>query len=135
MKSFYLILLSTLLLGVSCKSDSKESQSEPQSIFVKWQKLVDAGDFAKAKVLSTPSTIQWLEEIAEIDADDSTYISNEFTQIQNLSCTIEGDTASCSYQIIEEGEKLSNSIQLVKVKGKWLVDIHDDPEELMDDFF
>ncbi len=120
-----------MLLGVRCKSDAKVNQSGPESIFMQWQKLVDAGEFAKAKALSTPATVLWLKEIAEIDADDSTFINNDFTQIQNLSCTIENDTASCHYQIIEEGEKLSNNIQLVKVKGVWLVDIHDDPDEFI----
>jgi len=133
MKPFYLILFSIVLLGVSCKSDSKVAQNSPESIFAQWQKYVDAGDFAKAKTLSTPATILWLKEIADIDGDDSTSINNEFTQIQNFSCTIKDDTASCNYLIIEEDEKLSNSIQLVKIKGEWLVDIHDDPEEFIDE--
>ena len=133
MKFFYLFLLSVLLIGISCKNDSKVDQSGPESVFAQWQKLVDAGEFAKAETLSTPATILWLKEIAEIDVDDSTYANNEFAQIQNISCTIENDTASCSYQIIEDGERLSSSIQLVKVKKKWLVDVHDDPDEFIEE--
>jgi len=133
MKSCYLILLSALLIGVSCKNDPKVVQSSPESVFVQWQKLVDAGEFAKAETLSTPATILWLKEIAVIDVDDSTYATNELAQIQNLSCTIKNDTASCSYQIIEDGERVSSSIQLVKVKKKWLVDVHDDDDEFMEE--
>ena len=133
MKSFYLLLIPFLLFGASCNSDPKTDQSGPESIFIQWQKWVDAGEFKKAETLSTPSTILWLQEIAEIDADDSTSVNNDITQIQNISCTIENDTASCNYHIIEDGEKLTNAIQLVKVKGHWLVDIHDDPDEFIDE--
>jgi len=133
MKSFYLFLFSTLLCGLSCKSESTNDQTGPESTFIQWQKYVDVGDFAKAKSLSTTTTILWLQEIAEIDADDSSTTKNILTNIKNISCTLENDTAYCSYQILEEGETLSNSIQLVKLKGEWLVDIHDDPDEFLDD--
>jgi len=129
MKLFSSILVSIFLFGISCKSDSKADQDGPKAVFMEWQKLIDANEFLKAERLSTPATILWIKEIEEIDVDDSTFANNETTQILNLDCIIQNDTATCDYQIMEEGENLQSAIQLVKVNGAWLVDIHDDPSD------
>lgn len=130
MKSFYFILFFSLIL-FGCVNDKKDGLDGPEAVLIHWQKLVDQGHFAQAETLSTAPTIEWLKEINEIEAD-STFVV-EFTEIQNISCVIEHDTAFCSYQIIEEGETLDNFTQLVKFKGKWLVDIHDDLDDFMEE--
>ncbi|HHB79688.1 MAG TPA: hypothetical protein ENK85_10695 [Saprospiraceae bacterium] len=119
---------------MSCKSDSqREGANGPEAVFVQWQKLVDAGQFAQAETLSTPITINWLKEIAEISDDTDSTSGNDFSEIQNISCVVQKDTAICTYQIVEEGEIISNSVQLVNLKGVWLVDLHEDNDEILEE--
>lgn len=127
MKPIYFIFLVLLLGFWGCQNDSKTNKSEhslAQEALVEWQQLVDLGHFAQAKLLSTDSTIIWLDEIADIDVEDDTIA---MTILQEIHCAITSDTANCSYYIIEDGEKLDNSVQLVKVNGVWLVDVQDTP--------
>ncbi len=126
MKPISFILLVFLLGFSACQNDTNKQHGKPnnhpQEILVEWQKLVDLGQFAQAKLLSTDSTKIWLDEIAQIEVDDD---SIAVSQLQQIHCDISHDTADCTYYILEDGEKLYNSIQLVKKNGVWLVDIHD----------
>ena len=128
MKPFHFILLILLFGFLGCLNDSKTEDNDcllAQERLVEWQRLVDLGRFAEAKLLSTDSTKVWLDEIADISAEEDTVA---ITTLQEIQCEITKDTANCSYFTIEDGEKIDNSVQLLKINGTWLVDVHDSPQ-------
>lgn len=46
----------------------------------------------------------------------------ETTELLQLNCAVQGDSAVCSFFIEDEiGEKIPDTLVLKKIKGKWLV--------------
>ncbi|MBK7409961.1 MAG: hypothetical protein IPJ40_19080 [Saprospirales bacterium] len=102
--------------------------NSPESVVRQWQSHVDHNEFEKAKVLSAPRTealLSWMEVLlSEMDAD-SVVTQTDFKEI---NCKESGDKAVCYYTMEEEGQTFYDSFLLVRIDGKWLVDL---PEEAL----
>ena len=100
--------------------------SSPESVVRQWQSHIDHNEFEKAKALSAPRTealLSWMEALlSEMDAD-SVITQTDFKEI---NCSENGDKAVCYYTLEEDGQTFYDSFLLVRINGKWLVDL---PEE------
>lgn len=119
---FALALPAVLLLTHAC-----QTARTPEEVVRQWQSHIDNNEFQQAKELSAPRTVQllsWMETLlADMDADS--VITR--TELLDLSCKEEGDKAVCHYALEDEGELFRDSFILVRIKGKWLVDLPEEP--------
>ncbi|MFZ2899785.1 MAG: hypothetical protein WA004_14250 [Saprospiraceae bacterium] len=119
---FALGLPAAFLLIHSC-----QSARTPEEVVRQWQSHIDKNEFQQAKELSAPRTVQllsWMEALlADMDADS--VITH--TELLDLSCREEGDRAVCYYALEDEGELFRDSFILIRMKGKWLVDLPEEP--------
>lgn len=119
---FALALLAALLLTQSC-----QPALTPEEVVRQWQSHIDNNEFQEAVKLSAPRTVQllsWMEALlADMDADSAI----THTELLDLTCKAEGDKAVCHYSLEDEGELYRDSFILVRIKGKWLVDLPDEP--------
>jgi len=131
MKYFSLFLL-LLLSIVACKNQQQQEEvsNNPKAVSLKWQLLLNTNQFAEAKQWSTPNAIEWLEWIDQkISPADRTEVNPPLFIEGN--CVEVGNKATCVFLMEDNGEMYQDSLFLLKISGKWLVDI---PEEnLMED--
>jgi hypothetical protein len=119
---FALALPAAFLLIYSC-----QPARTPEEVVRRWQAHIDNNEFQEAKELSAPRTVQllsWMEALLE-DMDADSVITN--TELLDLTCREEGDRAVCHYALEDEGELYRDSFILIRIKGKWLVDLPEEP--------
>lgn len=122
-------MLLLLTLFVSCSnSPTKEEKkiplpNTPETVSKQWQIHLDKNEIDQASALSTPLAKAWLAENKELLLNDSQVYQTKFTQ---MDCITEGETATCNYTILEEGELIEDYFLLKKIKGQWLVDLEEE---------
>lgn len=110
------------LIFFACQSEP----TPPEEVIQQFQAHIDKNEFAEAKALSTARGQQRLDDLEAIIASelaDSTIFNTTFLEID---CQINGDTAHCLCVVQDSYEQYETDYKLVKVNGKWLVDV---PEE------
>ncbi len=120
MKRILFFLIGWSLAG--CQSEPPT----PEAVIRQFQAHIDKNEFAEAKALSTPRGQQRLDDLEAIIAGelaDSTIFNTTFLEID---CQIDGDTARCLCLVQDSYEQYKSDYKLVRVNGKWLVDV---PEE------
>lgn len=141
--------LSLIFLFAGCQ---EEAPDNPEGVIRLWQQYMDRNDFEAAKELSTPQGQQVITDIEELLSFDGEPIPVDTTDFIAMACVENGNQAVCRYtermkeeyfqrgneRIKVEEEIISDSFLLKKIKGKWLVDLPDDPipndEELQEMF-
>lgn len=109
----------------SCNAISTQPAG-PEEVLRQYQAFIDKNDFQKAKRLSTLEEGKRLDDLMammESQLPDSTIFTTTFLQI---NCTENADTSRCLCLVEDEFERYEAEYKLVKVAGKWLVDL---PEE------
>jgi len=122
----YCLLIGLILCLLSCNnapSTSKESTllpNTPETVSKQWQVHLDKNEIEKAMALSTTLTKEWLAENKELFLNDAQVYQTNFV---NMECLTEGEKATCTYTILEEGELIEDFFLLKKINGQWLVDL------------
>lgn len=113
-------LLLVTLVVVSVLLGCKRADS-PEVVTEKFMNHLLASQFAEAKALGTESTAQMLEMFETIESLSGEKPADTIptATITNVQCEVTGDAAVCSF---EENGQMSE-LNLVKVDGKWLVDM------------
>ena len=110
----------------SCKVSE---ETRVRNVSIDFLTALNKKDYQKAMKMGTPATKQMLKIMESFGslADLSNTKEEEKTlNIQNFSCRIHNDSAHCIYMNHFKDE----SLNLVKVKGNWLVDMKkEDPSE------
>lgn len=124
------IMLFLLTLLISCNNNSPANEAKkiplpntPETVSKQWQSHLDKNEIAQASALSTPLTKAWLAENEELFLNDSHVYQTKFVK---MNCIIEGETATCTYTILEEGELIEDYFLLKKINGQWLVDLEEE---------
>ncbi|HNL38186.1 MAG: hypothetical protein U0U46_07360 [Saprospiraceae bacterium] len=111
------LLLFTL---TACQSDPAEVASSPENVLKQWQSLLDQNRYDEARQLSAGNALDFVDYLHSFPHVDS--ISTEATELLQLHCIQQGDSAICSFYIEDEvGEKVPDTLVLKKIKGRWLV--------------
>lgn len=103
-----LTVLVVLAMFASC------AKKGPEQVAEKFLNHLSKQEFAEAKKYATESTQKMLDFLSQFPEQEV-----KETKIENLKCTEEADKAKCTYTADGKEE----SIDLVKVDGKWLVDM------------
>lgn len=104
--------------------------TNPEDIIRRYQAYVDSNLFDQAQHLSTPRSAPLHEMMAAIVADtpfDSSLIHTEFLSI---NCTENQDTVICNCLLKDEYEEYNSKYILVKMDGRWLVDLPEDEGDI-----
>ncbi|MCC6461463.1 MAG: hypothetical protein IT260_13395 [Saprospiraceae bacterium] len=92
----------------------------PEMVVRQWQFYIDHNQFDSARLYSTElarSYVDFLDALAQGDTSET-----DNTQLYNLQCDIQGDSAICHYLIEGEmGEKIPDTLILQRINGRWLV--------------
>lgn len=102
----------------------------PEAVVRQYQAYIDSNYFDRAQRLSTARSAPLHEMMAAIVADtpaDSSLIHTEFLRIE---CTTEQDAAICICQLRDEYETYESEYLLVRVNGRWQVDLPEDQGEI-----
>ncbi len=122
-----LITIVFVLLLINCSNESGTSNESfpntPETVSKQWQFHLDNNELEKVAKLSTSTTKEWLSENKELFLNDTQVYKTEFVKME---CDSVGNTATCTYQIKEEGELIEDVFLLKKIEGQWLVDIEED---------
>ncbi|MEM9823826.1 MAG: hypothetical protein AAF985_22265 [Bacteroidota bacterium] len=132
MKSFSLFLFGLLVL-VACKNQQGAQEkvpTTPKEVSLKWQGLLNNDQFAEAKRWSAPNAVEWLDWIDQKIPQEERNRFNPPLFIEG-NCVENGNQANCVFLMEDNGERYQDSISLVKIEGKWLVDIP--KEDLIED--
>jgi len=115
------LLICCLLTG--CASEEPVA-NQPEAVARQWQNYVDENQFKKARKLSAPNAIEWLDWISETLTEE---MLNEDTlppgSILAMTCIEKGNNASCPYTFDDNGFVYKDTFKLLKINGRWLVDI------------
>jgi hypothetical protein len=121
------------LTALSVALPACQPADAPETVVRKWQSHIDRNEFQQAMALSTPRTIEllsWMEALlSEMDAESAI----THTEFLDLNCTEKGNTAICHYALEDDGTRYRDSFLLVRSKGKWLVDLPEEPAYTEDD--
>lgn len=98
----------------------------PEEIVRRYQAYIDSNLFDLAQSLSTQRSAPLHEMMATIVADTPSDSSLIHTQFLRLTCEEKQDTVTCNCLLKDEYEEYESEYLLVKVDGRWLVDL---PEE------
>ncbi|HNQ61529.1 MAG TPA: DUF4878 domain-containing protein [Bacteroidia bacterium] len=114
-RAFKFLFLSTLLFLFSCSGGDS-----PKAVAEKYLKAIGSYDFDAAKKYGTEDTGKLLEMMSGFAkmVPDSTKDDIRFTILEER---IEGEKAVVVYK--EEGEEAEVSLNLLKVEGKWKVNM------------
>jgi hypothetical protein len=125
MKNYWFALI--LLLGwIGCQEDPVYT---PEEVVRKWFQAVDNNEFEEARALSSAATIENFIRLLESLPPEFLESSVMDRKLSNMKCIESGETAKCTFLADEMGEQYQDSVDLVKVKGDWLVDIQEVPTE------
>ena len=132
---------SILLLHLfGCQTNSVEEKTvalpnTPESVSKAWQYALDKNDLESVAILSTPSTLEWLDQNRDLFmADNQVYT----TQFLKMDCQVSSDSiAICQFTMKAEGEIIEDFYALKKIENQWLVEIADDTTgmDLEEQFF
>ncbi len=114
--------LSAAVWFLSC-----QKPETPEAVVRKWQAHIDNNEFQKAKELSAPRTVEFLNwmEVLLSEVESDSVITH--TELLGLTCRENGERAVCHYSLEDAGEIYRDSFILVRVKGRWLVDVPEEP--------
>ncbi len=96
----------------------------PEKVTSKFVNHFAASEYLEAAEYGTESTVQLMNMMADW-ASVGFYLPEEEIHTithKQVSCIINGDNAICTYLVFNE----PNELNLVKIDGKWLVDIRYD---------
>jgi len=119
------ILLSAFLMSAvfsSCKTQAK-NENKPAAVATKFMRHLRLFEFEEARKLSTEATGKMLDmfivmlELSKKNGKDAG-LEKKDVDIEVVKTAIDGKNAVVTYKN-EEGQE--HQIELVKVKGKWLV--------------
>lgn len=103
---------------IACRDTGKDVL--PEEIVRQWQALLDQNRYEEARQLSAGNALQFVEYLNSFPHADS--IAAEPTELLQLRCDVQGDSAVCSFYMEDEvGEKIPDTLVLKKVGGHWLV--------------
>ena len=120
MKRLFFLLAGLVLFA--CESEP----TPPAEVVKQFQGHIDKNEFAEAKALSTPRGQQRLDDLEAIIAGELADSSIFNTTFLEIDCRINGDTARCLCLVEDSYERYETDYKLVKMDGKWRVDV---PEE------
>lgn len=121
MKILMICLVSFLFVVPSGNIVQSEMGGKPEKVALKFLKLLNAGKYEAAKKYGTDDTdsmMDLLASIADLVEEEATTDVAE-PVITDMKCEVNGELALCSY--LQDGEP--QTLDLVKVNGKWLVDM------------
>jgi len=124
--SFFLCGLALLSFCFLLGCASEESvENKPEAIARQWQNYVDENQFKQAKKLSAPNAIEWLDWISETLTEEILKEEAGLSpgSILEMTCVENGNKASCPYTFDDNGFVYKDTFKLLKIKGRWLVDI------------
>jgi hypothetical protein len=119
MRSFRLFTLAFLL---AIAFNACKSTDSPEAVTEKFMNHLIAGEFTQAKEYGTESTQQMMQMFEALESlGGETFAEDDVTpeQIKNIECDVDGDFAVCRFE--EDGE--TSELNLLKIDGKWLVDM------------
>jgi hypothetical protein len=119
MRSVRLIVVA-LVLAISF--NACKTADSPEAVAEKFMNHLIAGEFSKAKEYGTESTKQMMQMFEALESlGGETFAKDDAApeKIKNIKCEVDGDTAICRFE--ENGEM--SEVALLKVDGKWLVDM------------
>jgi len=94
------------------------SKETPEAIATKFLNHLEKKQYDEAKKIGTEATGKFLDMLKSIEQMSGGQAeTEEAPAIENMSCTIDGDVAKCTYT--QGGE--NGNIELRKENGKWLV--------------
>lgn len=120
-----LVLLSAVLMSAglsSCKTQAQK-ENKPAAVAKKFMRHLRMFEFEEARKISTESTSKMLDmfivmlELSKKNGKDAA-LEKKDVDIDVVKTAIDGKNAVVTYKN-EKGEE--HQIELVKVKGKWLV--------------
>ncbi len=108
------------LLALAFWSCRPKPAQTPDEVVRQWQSYIDHNQFDSARLYSTELARSYIDFLDALTSDDSTDVYE--TQLFNLECNIQGDSAICHYLIEGEfGERIPDTLVLYKTKDRWLV--------------
>ena len=119
MKKSYFIFLIISCLFACRKSLTVEATAQ------QWVEAYYNSEFEKAKELSTQITKNMIDTVASELIEEEEIMAFSILQ---MDCTVQGDSAICSYLYRDDFENVEEKIQLIRLKNTWYVD-----EPLADD--
>lgn len=114
---FLFIAVAMLFAFQACKTTDG-----PEAVTEKFMNHLMTGEYAKASEYGTESTkqmMQMFEALESLGGERMADADVKPEKIKNVNCDVDGDTAICRFE--EEGEMAE--LNLVRVDGKWLVDM------------
>jgi hypothetical protein len=111
------VALAAIFVFHACKTTDS-----PEKVTEKFMNHLALGEYDKAGELGTESTKQMMEMFKALESLGGESITDDDVKpekIKNVECEIDGDFAVCRFE--EDGEMAE--VHLVKVDGKWLVDM------------
>ena len=121
------------LLIAGCWSACRLSDgSTPEEVALLWQASVDKNQFSQARALSAHQARKYVDKLDSITAGDTTQVSH--TDLLQLQCAINGSEAVCTYLVEDEsGERRPDTMILLQLRGRWIVDKVGGFEEVVND--
>jgi hypothetical protein len=118
MKRNTLILIISVFIFAGCKTEN--AGDDPKEVVTQFMDAVSAGDFSKARALSTPES-QMVFTLMEMGMKDNKAELKKFdrTKIETGTATISGETATVSVKEKSSGESIN--VPLKKINGSWKV--------------
>ncbi|TVQ88520.1 MAG: DUF4878 domain-containing protein [Bacteroidetes bacterium] len=111
------LAIATVFMFHACKTTDR-----PEKVTEDFMYHLLAGEFEKAAELGTESTKQMMEMFKALESlGGEEMVDDTFTpeRIKDIECEVDGDNAICRFE--EDGEM--SEVNLVRVDGKWLVDM------------
>lgn len=121
----YLLVAFAITTVFACQREPKLPEN-PEDVVRKFQGFIDKNQFEEAKKLSTPRGQARLDDLAAIiqeELADSTIFNTTFLRV---NCQVNVDTARCLCLVQDSYEEYETDYKLIRINGRWLVDI---PEE------
>lgn len=117
-----------LLLGVElgCKTTASGKRHSPAEVSERFFAALGNQEYAKAKEMGTESTVRLIGVIEMLSNMGGGANILRDNKKQLMGCEILGDQAICTYEAFSGPDE---KVVLVKVKGKWLVDLKGDPPQ------
>ncbi len=120
------LLLSIItMVTITATLVSCGSKETPKDVAVNFTKELNALNYDGAKKYGTPETVKFLDMLSSFSSmvPDSLKEINKNFKVEAIDETINGDNAEVH---IMNGDKGDEKIQLVKINGKWLVNMTKD---------
>jgi hypothetical protein len=119
--SFSSVVLILVLLS-ACVNQPASDNTPPEDVLFKWQGFVDQDMYDSARVYSTGEALEFVQFLESItDNSDSDRIVS-ITLLRELNCTIQGDSAVCSYLTKDEiGNDIPDTVIMKRINRRWMV--------------